>query len=108
MSLFIVVPKLPAAAMAIYPFILIKKAAYKNDAVLINHEKIHHRQQLELLVFPFYFCYFLHYLFNLIKYKNHHQAYFNIVFEQEAFAEEHSHTYLKHRKIFAWFKWLKR
>lgn len=107
MALFIVVPKLPAAAMAVYPFILIKKAAYKNDLVLVNHEKIHHRQQLELLILPFYIFYLLHYFFNLIKYKSHHQAYLNIAFEREAFAQEHDRTYLKHRKIFEWVKWLK-
>ncbi|RZL44792.1 MAG: hypothetical protein EOP00_19015 [Pedobacter sp.] len=108
MPLFIVVPKLPAAAMAIYPFILIKKAAYKNDAVLVNHEKIHHRQQLELMVIPFYVVYFFNYLFNLLKYKNHDKAYFNIAFEREAFAKEHELTYLKNRALFSWFKWLSR
>jgi hypothetical protein len=107
MALFIVVSKLPAAAMAIYPLILVKKAAYKNDPVLLNHEKIHHQQQLELLILPFYPIYLALYLLNLIKYKNHHLAYLNIAFEREAFAQEHDRNYLKRRKFFAWFKLLK-
>lgn len=107
MALFIVAPKLPAAAMAIYPFILIKKADYKNDKVLINHEKIHHRQQLELLIIPFYIFYLLNYLFNLLKYKSHYKAYLNIVFEKEAFSHEHDFSYLNTRRMFEWFKSLK-
>lgn len=107
MALFIVFSKLPAAAMAIYPFILIKKAEYRNDDVLTNHEKIHHRQQLELLFIPFYMLYIFNYLFNVIRYRSHHKAYFNIVFEQEAFAKEQEMLYLKHRRIFAWRRWIK-
>ena len=104
MALFVVVPKLPAAAMAIYPFILVKKAAYKSDEILINHEKIHHRQQLELLVIPFYMLYFLNYIFNLVKYKSRNKAYLNIVFEREAYTHDHNLNYLKHRRIFACFR----
>lgn len=107
MALFIVFPKLSVAAMAIYPFILIKKAEYKHNEVLVNHEKIHHRQQLELLIFPFYVLYLFNYLFNLIKYKSHYKAYLNIVFEREAFAKEQDIAYLKHRRIFAWYNWTK-
>lgn len=93
--------------MAIYPFILFKKATYKSDPVLVNHEKIHHQQQLELLIVPFYLLYSLHYLFNLAKYKNHLQAYFNIVFEREAYQNECDLNYLKNRKTFAWIRCLK-
>jgi hypothetical protein len=107
MPIFVVVPNLPAAAMAIYPLILVKNPIDRNDAVLINHEKIHHRQQLELLLLPFYVFYLVHYLVNLMKYGNHYQAYLNIVFEKEAYANEGDLAYIKHRKFFAWFKWFK-
>ncbi|HLP50692.1 MAG TPA: hypothetical protein VK154_07380 [Chitinophagales bacterium] len=46
----------PYSAMAVYPFILVKRKELQNNAVLINHEKIHHRQQLELLILPFIYC----------------------------------------------------
>jgi len=104
MALFIVVPKLSAAAMAIYPFILIKKADYKNDKVLINHEKIHHRQQLELLIIPFYILYFVAYAINLIRYKKHDKAYLNIPFEKEAYVNEKDLDYLSSRKMFGWMR----
>lgn len=106
MAWFIIVPKLRVAAMAIYPFILIQKAAYKKEAVLVNHEKIHHRQQLELLVVPFYLFYLLHYLYNLLKYRKHQEAYSNISFEKEAYAQEQNLSYLSARKWFAWIKYI--
>ncbi len=107
MSWFIVVPKLRVAAMAIYPFILIQKVSYKNEAVLVNHEKIHHRQQLELLVVPFYLLYLLHYLYNLLKYRKHQTAYLNILFEKEAYAQQQNLTYLSTRSVFSWIKYLR-
>lgn len=106
MALFIIVSKLPAAAIAIYPFILLKRKEYRTDKFLINHEKIHHQQQLELLIVPFYILYLLNYAFNLLRFKSHKQAYLNIIFEKEAFAKEHDLHYLKIRKTFSSFKWL--
>lgn len=107
MAVFITFSRLPAAAMAVYPFIFIKRKAYKNDLVLVNHEKIHHRQQLELLIIPFYVIYFLNYIYNLVRFQSHHQAYMNIIFEKEAYAQEKDLYYLNNRKTFASFKRLK-
>lgn len=104
MTVFITVRKLPAAAMAIYPFILLKRKEYKNDLILVNHEKIHHRQQIELLVIPFYVLYLLNYVLNLLRFKSHDKAYSGIFFEKEAFANEHNLNYLNTRKTFASFK----
>lgn len=104
MAYFIVVPQLPAAAMALYPFILIKKKEYRHDPVLINHEKIHHRQQLELLIVPFYLIYVVNYLFNLLKYDSHQKAYRQIVLEKEAYVNENDFNYIINRKLFAWIK----
>lgn len=106
MAIFVVFSKLPAAAMAIYPFIVIRNKAYKQDKVLIHHELIHFRQQLELLIIPFYILYVLHYLVNRFKYQSHHQAYLNIAFEREAYAKEGDFDYLKTRKIFSWTRWV--
>lgn len=99
-------PFLRVNGMALFPFILVRHKHLKQDSILINHEKIHLRQQVELLVIPFYLLYLLNYLFSLAKYKNHHQAYFNIVFEKEAYAMETDRTYLNRRKLFAWSKFL--
>ncbi|RBQ05914.1 hypothetical protein DRW42_15410 [Pedobacter miscanthi] len=88
--------------MAIFPFILLKSKSFKKDPEIINHEKIHLRQQLELLVFPFYFLYFFNYLINLFKYKNHDRAYRNIIFEREAYDHETDLNYLKNGHWYGW------
>lgn len=100
----IVVPFLPAAAMAVFPFILVKKASYRSDVVLIQHEKIHLQQQLELLVMPFYLFYLFHYLVNLIRYRNHEKAYLLIIFEREAYKHDNDENYLVNRRFCAWIR----
>lgn len=102
----IVLKRLPANGMAIFPFIILKSEEQKKDAVLLNHEKIHLRQQLELLILPFYVCYLLQYLLNLLRYQNHYLAYFNISFEREAYHFEADLHYLEKRKWFNWFQFL--
>lgn len=90
--------------MAIFPFILLKSAGLRNDREIINHEKIHLRQQLELLIFPFYILYLLNYLINLVIYKKHGLAYRNIVFEKEAYHYETDLDYLKNGNWYGWIK----
>jgi hypothetical protein len=104
-SLIIVVPFMRVDGMALYPFILVRQPALKDDVMLIHHERIHLKQQLELLVLPFYLLYLLNYLFNLLRFKNHHAAYLNIVFEKEANAHEANPAYLGARRFWAWLKY---
>ncbi len=92
--------------MAIYPFILISKRHFKTRSDLILHERIHLRQQIEMLVIPFYICYFLNYLLNLIKYRNHFNAYINICFEREAYQNDRFPNYLKTRKFWSFLNYL--
>ncbi len=92
--------------MALFPFILIKHAHLKENRALINHEKIHLRQQLEMLIVFFYLWYLLEFLFLLIKYKNHREAYENISFEREAYAHEHDLGYLKKRPFWNFRKYI--
>jgi hypothetical protein len=98
---------LPAAGMALFPFIFIKYSGTKNNSQIINHELIHIRQQVELLVVPFYLLYLLNYLINLICYRNHDKAYRNIVFEQEAYQNDNNGTYLSGRRFAAWANYLR-
>lgn len=91
--------------MAIYPFILLKDKSQKNDQTLLNHERIHLMQQIELLILPFYLLYLFNYVINLIRYRNHHQAYVNIVFEKEAYACDKNLNYLANRKFFSWLNY---
>ena len=98
----ILVPFLPAAGMALFPFILVKTIGLKAHKTLVNHEKIHLKQQLELLIIPFYILYLLHYLFNLLRYFNHDKAYRNIIFEREAYQNDKNLSYLNNRSLWAW------
>ncbi|KAF2331953.1 hypothetical protein [Flavobacterium daemonense] len=94
--------------MAVFPFVLVKYDFDKTNSIFVNHEKIHLRQQLELLVIPFFVWYFLEYLIRLIQYKNGALAYRNISFEREAYAKEIDMNYLKNRSFFQFLKYIKR
>ncbi len=91
--------------MALFPFILVKEASFRHDEVLIRHERIHLRQEVELLVIPFYVLYLFNYGVNLIRFKDHNKAYRQIIFEREAYTNEAIPGYLKKRKLWAWVKY---
>lgn len=91
------------AGITLFPFIFIR-TSYKNNEVILNHEKIHYRQQIELLILPFFVIYGLHYIVNIIKYRHHDEAYRKIVFEKEAYKYQNDFSYLKTRKLFACFR----
>ena len=91
----------------------------KIDEVTINHESIHSRQFVELMVlfavatvfirwwlpvfapFAFYVWYIVEWLIRLLNKGN---AYRNISFEREAYANQGDFSYLKGR---GWFNFLK-
>lgn len=95
------------SAITIYPFVIFKSKYFKTNTTLINHEKIHLKQQLELLVLPFYIIYSLEFLVRLVQYKNGHLAYKNISFEREAYSNECNLKYLNNRSIWAFLKYLR-
>jgi len=80
--------------IAIFPFIIIKKD-YKKEDALINHERIHIIQQLEMFIIPFYVLYF---------YYNITRGYRNNPFEIEAFDNDDNLDYLKDRELYSWTK----
>ncbi|WP_438968751.1 hypothetical protein [Nonlabens sp.] len=90
--------------MMLWPFLLVKDRKYGKDVVFMNHEKIHAQQQKELLIVIFYLWYVSDYLIQLLKYKNHHKAYRNIVFERESYFYECSLDYLITRNFFSFLK----
>jgi hypothetical protein len=92
--------------MSVFPFIILKYKIYKDNVVTINHEKIHIRQQLELLILPFYIWYFLDFGYKYLKYKDKNVAYRNIIFEREAYANENNVDYLESRSFWHFFKYL--
>jgi hypothetical protein len=92
-------------AFAFYPFIFIKNKEEITDKTLINHEKIHLKQQIELLIIFFFISYFLEFIWNYFRLKSFMMAYRNISFEKEAYQNESNQNYLKTRKRYSFFKY---
>lgn len=83
-------------ALAFFPFIIIPKSTVIDDE-LINHERIHLKQQLELLIIPFY----VWYLIALWR-----KGYYGISFEREAHLNDGDLEYLKKRKPYSFIKYI--
>ena len=80
------------AAMAVWPFIFIRKGE-KVDMYTMNHEKIHFAQQRELFFIGFYLLYLYYWLV---------RGYDNIPFEREAYLHQRDMMYLYNRKKYHW------
>ncbi len=87
--------------ITIWPFVIARNKQLRKDAVFLNHECIHLRQQVEMLVLPFYLWYSVEFIVRVFQYKDRHIAYRNISFEREAYANEKDLHYLKHRSFWA-------
>ena len=105
-------------AINLFGVLFVKNNA-KIDDVTINHEAIHSKQFIELMIlfavasvfvrwwlpvfapFAFYVWYIVEWLIRLFKKGN---AYKNISFEREAYANQGDSSYLKGR---GWFNFLK-
>jgi hypothetical protein len=90
-----IIPPKGFKAVSIWPFVFARKELNNND---INHERIHLRQQVEMLIIPFYILYLI---FTLIN------GYSKNPFEKEAYENEHNIDYLNLRKLFSWIKYIK-
>ena len=117
-------------AITILPFIFARNSAKWLKDYVLNHECIHFRQQLEVLIAAavcdimlimllgiswwwlfasllFYYAWYgLEWLIRLAICHDTNLAYKNIVFEQEAYLNEYDMTYLKNRKLFAWVEYI--
>ena len=92
--------------IALFPFILLKKKEFQQDPCIINHEKIHLRQQAELLIIFFYLWYVIEYYYWYFRLRNPYQAYRHLSFEREAYAHENDLDYLKNRKFWSFIRYL--
>ena len=95
------------SGMTLYPIIFLRSKDLKHDIRIMNHERIHIRQQIEMLVLPFYIIYLIEYLFGRLKYKSHFEAYLNISFEREAFINHNNLKYLKVRNFWEWTRYIR-
>ena len=93
--------------LTIFPFVFLKNKKLKEDAKLINHESIHLKQQLELLILPLYVWYIIEFLLRLCYYKNWYLAYKNISFEREANANESNSKYMYQRGFWQFLKYIR-
>lgn len=87
-----IIPFKKYKVITLWPFMFARDPLNEID---INHEKIHGKQQLELLIIFFYLIYIIEWIF---------KGYRNISFEREAYINERNLDYLKSRKHFAWLK----
>ncbi|WP_072998589.1 hypothetical protein [Epilithonimonas mollis] len=94
------------SGITLFPFILLRRKSDRKNKILINHERIHIRQQMELLIIIFYIWYLSEYYIRYLKYKNPNLAYRNISFEREAYANEQNTDYLSKRKIWSFVRYL--
>lgn len=92
--------------LTIYPFVFLKRRDLKLSKVFMNHERIHLRQQLELLIMPFFVWYFLEFLYRYLQCRNWQLAYVNISFEREAYAKQNDLEYLTSRPFMKFLSYL--
>ncbi len=89
--------------ITLFPFIIVRPK--KPNKILLNHERIHIRQQLELLIIPFYIWYLAEWLYHYAKCRHGWKAYRRISFEQEAYDNEEDFEYLKNRRLWSFWKY---
>jgi hypothetical protein len=92
-------------AIALYPFVILKNEQLANNKELLLHERIHLRQQIELLIFPFYILYLSEFIVRFLFTFNAAWAYRNLSFEREAYRNMNNHDYFKDRKFWAWLRY---
>lgn len=95
------------SGMALFPFIVLKEKRDVSNNVMLQHEKIHLRQQMELLILPFFIWYGIEYFIRILQYKNKNLAYRNISFEREAYANESQKGFLKERRFWNFLNYIK-
>lgn len=92
--------------ITIFPFVIFGNEEDRQDAVMVNHERIHIRQQAEMLLVFFYLWYGAEYLVRLLKSGSRREAYRAISFEREAYAHEKDPGYLKKRPFWRFLDYL--
>lgn len=83
--------------VSLAPFGIYVKEEYLNYKYILNHEKIHWKQQVEMLIIFFYIWYLIEWSIKLFSYSD-------ISFEREAFNNDNNLEYLNVRKHYSWIK----
>lgn len=93
-------------ARAWYPYIYVKKGVTFLGWHEINHERIHHAQQVELGKAQFAALYAFYFSKYFLRYWSQSKAYERIPFEREAFYNQLNAKYLEARPAMAWKAYL--
>lgn len=92
--------------ITVFPFVFLLDKKDAENPVFVNHERIHVRQQLELLILPFFIWYGIEFCMRFWQLKDKHKAYRAISFEREAYANEKDLDYMQKRSFWSFFKYV--
>jgi len=96
-----------AKAAAFVPFIFVRDEKYTTP-IFINHERIHFKQQLETLIIGSWILHLIEDLYSRLFLKLKEPDYYLYrAVEQEAYRNQHNMEYLKNRKWFTLFKYIR-
>lgn len=90
-------------AINLFGILFVRKGCTMSESD-INHEAIHTAQMKEMIYVFFYVWYIIEWVIRLFMKGN---AYRNISFEREAYANQNNLSYLNTRKRYAWLNFLK-
>lgn len=93
------------SGITLAPFGIYIDKQYVNHQTIVNHEKIHWKQQIEMGVVFFYLWYIIEWFIRLFT--NNGNAYKSISFEQECYENDNNLYYLSNRKHYSWIKYFK-
>lgn len=86
-------------AINLFGILFIKKNVVPST-ILLNHERIHSAQMMELQIIPFYLIYVLEWMYWVIRFRDFNKAYHKISFELEAYLNEQNLNYLNSRRSY--------
>lgn len=101
-----IIPFKGYGAINLFGILFVRKGC-KMTEFKINHEEIHTAQMKEMLYLPFYLWYMTEYVIARFFHKKQKEGYYDISFEEEAYNNQANLDYLKRRKRYAWFKYIK-
>lgn len=94
-------------AINILGILFVRNGCVMSD-VDMEHETIHTKQIIEMLIIFFYIWYAIEWIVRLIIERDPHRAYRKVSFEQEAYGNEKFICYHSTRKHFNWIKYLRK
>lgn len=95
------------SAMYFFGLLFVRKGVRIGERML-RHEAIHHEQAKEMLFVGFYLWYVVEWLIRLLLQPfTGENAYRNISFEREAYANDENESYLDTRHHYRWIRYIK-